>query len=157
DVCRLTVLMSAFRQRFSPRRRLQHLQRLATLRGKSTPLLKKRASRLWALASVALLLMAVLTLLVGRRYTAQKFDVEQNLRAQLIPELETELGRKVEVGEVESDYFSRVVLHDVVIGRDADSPLGALLQAEKITILLDAVGLVLQRGDPLQAISKITL
>jgi hypothetical protein len=145
------------RERFSPRRRLHRVQRLALLRGKSVLPTGKKARRLWALGSAALLILAVLVLTLGKRYTAQKLDVEENLRAQIIPALEKELGQKIEVGKIESDYFSRLVLRDIVIGRNKNSPIGALAKAKTVTIYLDAVQLVTHRAEPLQAISKITL
>lgn len=149
--------MPASRQRPSSRRRLLHLQRLAVLRGKKAPPLTKRSARFWALASALSLVLLVVAIFAVRNYTIGQIDIDGTLRTQLIPALEKELGRKIEVGKIESDYFSQVTLHDVVIGRDEKSPLGALAQARKITIFVNAVNLLAHRDDPLQAVTGIAL
>jgi len=133
------------------------LQRLAVLRGKKTPPLKKRSARFWALASAFSLVLLVVAIFTVRNYTISQIDIDGTLRAQLIPALEKELGRKIEVGKIESDYFSQITLHDVVIGRDQTSPIGALAQARKITIYVSAAHLLLNRDDPLQAVTGIAL
>lgn len=144
-------------RRRSQRGGLTRVRGLMALRQRSAPFVTRRVSRWMALASVGALVLLVMALVVGRRYATQKIDVEQNIRAQLIPALEKQLGQKIEIGKIESDYFSRIVLTDVVVGRDAKSPLGALMQAKRVTISLDAIGLVLRRTDPLQAISQVAI
>lgn len=149
--------MPASRHRPPSRRRLLHLQRLAVLRGKRAPQQPKYSARFWALASALSLMLLVVAIFAVRNYTIKQIDLDGTLRAQLIPALEKELGHKIEVGKIESDYISQVVLHDVVIGRDKESPLGALAQARTITIYVNAVNLLLNRDDPLQAVSGIAL
>lgn len=95
------------------------------------------------------LVVGALLLISGRWYFGQRFnlggEVERVLRAQLIPQLEQQLGAKVEVGHVETDWLGRVVLRDVTIGRDAKLPTGALATARSVTINLDLPGLALRR------------
>jgi uncharacterized protein YneF (UPF0154 family) len=140
---------------------LQRVRRVARLRRKpgvrlARPISSRRQLAL-ALTSVALLVLLVLGVFIGRRYTQQKLNVESSIRAQLIPALEKQLGKKVEVGRIESDYASRLVLHDVVIGRDSASPLGALFQAKTVTLHLSVVNLLLHQSEPLQAVSRVVL
>ncbi len=107
-------------------------------------------------AGVPLIFIALL-LMIGRRYTVQQLDVEKILRQQVIPQLEAQYHTKIEVGPVESDWINRVVLHDVVIGRDLSSPLGALAKARTVTVNLDVVGLALRRMTPLEAVNAVTV
>jgi hypothetical protein len=110
-----------------------------------------------AIAPIVLLLLVFLGITLGRRYAFQKLNVESAIRAQLIPALEKQWGKPIEVGAIESSTFSRIVLRDVVIGRDKTSPLGAFFQTKSITISLNVMNLVLHRDNPLQAITRIAL
>lgn len=103
------------------------------------------------------LVLIALLVIVGRRYAIQTLDVERSVRAEIIPQLEKELGQKIEVGRVESDWLSRVRIYDIVIGRTRKSPLGALIQAKSATVYLDPIGLALRRLSPLQALRGIEL
>ncbi len=114
--------------------------------------LTHRAARM----ALPLVLLAMM-LMIGRRYTVQQLDVEKIVREQVIPQLEAQYHTKIEVGPVESDWLSRVILHDVVVGRDLSSPLGALAKAQTVTVNLDVVGLALRRVTPLQAVNAVTL
>ncbi len=102
------------------------------------------------------LIILTLMLILGRRYTLQRFDIEGTLRRQIIPQLEAQYRTKIEIGPVESDWLSHVVVRDVVIGRDASSPLGALARARTITLYLDFVGLALRRP-PLETLRGVRL
>ena len=106
----------------------------------------------------------VLLALVGlgvRGLIGQKLDIasqiERAARAKYIPELEKQLGQKVEVGEFETDLLGRVVVRDVVIGRDAKLPTGALIRAKSITIGLDIIGAALGRVKPLDAVNRVQI
>jgi hypothetical protein len=137
---------------------LLHVARLRRRAG--TPLWRgpnPRRQLALAIAPISLLLIFFLAVTIGRRYASQKLNVETLIRSQLIPVLEKELGKKVEVRVIESDYSSHLVLRDVVIGRDSTSPVGALLQAKTVTVSLDAVSLVLHRDNPLLAITRVVL
>lgn len=115
---------------------------------------KRRLRRGWALGP--LVLVAIL-FLFGRRAILQRVDIESNLRRSLLPELRKQFGVDIEVGKIESDYLSRVVLHDVVIGRDKKLPLGALARVRTATLSLDVIKLVQHRDDPLSALSAVNL
>ncbi len=108
--------------------------------------------------------VVVLLALAGlgvRGLFGQKLDIaaqiERAARAKYIPQLEKQLGQKVEVGEFETDLLGRVVVHDVVIGRDAKLPTGALLRAKSLTIGLDIIGAALGRVKPLDAVNRIQI
>lgn len=128
--------------------------------------LKRRGPRRgdWRVRSVrglgALVVLALL-MAAGGRYVRQRLDIENQVRRVLLPQLEKQLGVPIEVGRVESDYLSRVTLHDVVIGRDKRLPLGALLQAPSIRLDIDLIALALHRGDiasdPMRALSGVRL
>lgn len=120
------------------------------------PLPAGRATRgLTALVVLALLLIA------GRFFVGQQLDVtgqiDRIVRRELIPQLEKELGEKIEIGEIESDWASRVILHNVVIGRNAKLPTGALAKIRRVTLNLDIVGLALKRAQIPDAIQSATL
>lgn len=102
------------------------------------------------------LIILTLMLILGRRYTLQRFDIEGTLRRQIIPQLEAQYHTKIEIGPVESDWLSHVIVRDVVIGRDASSPLGALARARTITLYLDFIGLALRRP-PLDTLRGVRL
>ena len=92
----------------------------------------------------------VLLALVGiglRGIVGQRLDLagqlERAARAQFIPQLEKQLGQKVEVGEFETDFLGRVKLNDLVVGRNPQLPTGALLRAQSLTLGLDIIGLAL--------------
>jgi hypothetical protein len=114
--------------------------------------LTRRATRA-ALPLVCLALM----LMIGRRYAVQQLDVETIVRRQVIPQLEAQYRTTIEVGAVESDWLNRVVLHDIVIGRDLSSPLGALAKARSVTLNLDITGLALRRVTPIEAVHGVAL
>ncbi|HEX8235435.1 MAG TPA: translocation/assembly module TamB domain-containing protein [Abditibacteriaceae bacterium] len=153
------------RQRHLSRRnspqRARHLQRTQDNGSSSLParLSRARFSRAqvvrWLMAPV---LMALL-LIGGLRVVRQRLDVENVVRRSVLPELEKQFGGKVEIGRIESDYVSGVTLHDVVVGRDAALPTGALLQARVIRIQLNIIQLALHRqsADPLHALSGVQL
>lgn len=103
------------------------------------------------------LVFLALLLIIGRRYVLQRVDVERIVRAEVIPRLEREIGRPIEIGRVESDWLSRVVIHDIVVGRDPASPAGALLQVRRATLDVDAVGLLMRRKAGLSAVSGVAL
>ncbi|MDF2441509.1 MAG: hypothetical protein JWN98_2493, partial [Abditibacteriota bacterium] len=141
-------------QRFLVQRTLQPVARTIA----SNPIVRNRTLRgPRGLRVLAPLVMIALLVIVGHRYALQTIDVERSVRAEIIPQLEKELGQKIEVGRVESDWLSRVRLYDIVIGRNRNSPLGALIQARSATIFLDPIGLALQRLSPLQALQGIDL
>lgn len=114
--------------------------------------LTRRATR----AALPLLLLALM-LMIGRRYAVQQLDVEAIVRGQVIPQLEAQYHTTVKVGAVESDWLNRIVLYDVVIGRDLSSPLGALAKARSVTVNLDITGLALRRLTPLEAVHDVAL
>ena len=106
----------------------------------------------------------VLLALVGlgvRGLIGQKLDIasqiERAARAKYIPQLEKQLGQKVEVGEFETDLLGRVTVRDVVIGRNAQLPTGALIRAKSITIGLDIIGAALGRVAPLDAVNRVQI
>lgn len=149
--------MPSPRQRPASYRRLRRLQELTAFRAKRRPQLSARRARAWTLSSLAALLLVILVLTVGRRYVLQKINIEANLRSHLIPLLEKELGEKIEVEKIESDYFSRVVLRKITVGREPHLPLGALLHIERITVHISATTLLRYRNDPLRAVSKVVV
>jgi hypothetical protein len=101
--------------------------------------------------------IVALFIVSARRYAMQSLDVEQVVRGEIIPQLERELSKDIEVGRIETDWFSRIRIHDIVVGRDRRNPLGALLQAKSAEIAIDPVGLALKRLTPLEAVQGITL
>lgn len=107
------------------------------------------------------LVVGALFLLSGRWYFGQKLnlsgELERVVRAQLIPQLEKRLGAKVEVGAFETDWLGRVTMRDVVVGRDAQLPTGALAQVRGVTIGLDLPGLALRRVTIPEAIRSVAL
>ncbi|HEX8833486.1 MAG TPA: hypothetical protein VF719_04760, partial [Abditibacteriaceae bacterium] len=119
------------------------------------PRSRKRRVRLTLLLGPLVFLF--LFLIVGGRVTRQQLDVEGNVQRRIIPQLEKELGVDIEIGRIESDYFSRVVLHDVVVGRNPKLPIGALLRAKTVYVNLDLIGLVQHRDDPLSALRSILI
>ncbi|RYG74147.1 hypothetical protein EON80_02675, partial [bacterium] len=120
------------------------------------PLPAGRATR-----GVTMLVVGALTLVCGRWYFGQRVnlggEVERILRSQFIPGLEKQLGAKVEIGTVETDLLGRVVVNDVVIGRDAKLPTGALAKIAKVTVSVDLPGLVLRRAGIVDAIRSVAL
>ncbi|HVF10046.1 MAG TPA: hypothetical protein VNA16_04545, partial [Abditibacteriaceae bacterium] len=106
---------------------------------------------------LAPLVFVAIILLIGRRYALQRLDIEGTVRHQLIPQLEKQFGTSIEVGRIESDWLSRVILRDVVIGRDEKLPLGALLRVKTAILNIDLISLALHRTEPLNALSKASL
>ena len=112
---------------------------------------------LWILSPLVVL---ALLYIVASRWVAQAVDVEGIARREIIPQLERQIGRRIEVGRVESDLSGltpRVTLHDIVIGRDARSPVGALFRARSATLSLDAWAILARRSTPIGAIRAIHL
>jgi len=111
---------------------------------------------LWLLSP---LVLAGLTVVVLWHVAKPSVNVERVIQTRALPELRKALGMPIEIGSIDSDYLSRVVLNDVVIGRDAKgqkTPFGAKLRARRVTLALDFLGLV--RGkEPLQALSSVTI
>ena len=91
----------------------------------------------------------------------QKLDIasqiERAARAKYIPQLEKQLGQKVEVGAFSTNLLGRVTVDDVVIGRNAKLPTGALLRAKSLTVGLDIIGVVLGRVEPLDAVNRVQI
>ena len=148
---------------FSPRRRtrltrlraLQHLPRRAqSSSGRRAP--GKRVAR--ALGALALLALAGLG---ARGIVGQKLnlagEIERAARAQFIPQLEKQLGQRVEVGEFSTDLLGRVTVKDITIGRNSKLPTGALLRAKSLTLGLDIIGLALGRNPLPGAINRVTV
>ena len=96
-----------------------------------------------------------------RGFFGQKLDIasqiERAARAKYIPQLEKQLGQKVEVGEFSTDLLGRVTVENVVIGRNASLPTGALIRAKSLTLGLDIVGLALGRVKPLDAVNRVQI
>ncbi|PQV62779.1 hypothetical protein B1R32_12226 [Abditibacterium utsteinense] len=109
----------------------------------------------------SLIFFLALLLLCARWYLGQKLDlsgqVERVLRAQIVPQLEKQLDQKVEFGAVETDWLGRVIVREMVIGRNANLPTGALARAKSVTIHLDLPGLVLRRATFPDAIQSVSL
>lgn len=108
----------------------------------------------------AVVLLAIAGLGV-RGFVGQKLDIaaqiERAARAKYIPQLEKQLGQRVEVGEFETDLLGRVVVRDVVIGRNPALPTGALLRAKSLTIGLDLIGAALGRVKALDAVNRVQI
>ena len=108
----------------------------------------------------AIVLLALAGLGV-RGLIGQKLDLaaqlERAARAQYIPQLEKQLGQRVEVGDFETDLLGRVVIHDVVVGRNPQLPTGALLRAKSLTVGVDIIGLALGRTKALNAVNSIAI
>jgi hypothetical protein len=139
---------------------LRRLQRNASQPDSSAPSPREASPRRrWTRAAriLAPLVVVALLLLAGAQYVRQSVDVERVVRQQIIPRLEEQIGTRIEVGRVESDYISRVTLHDVVIGRDKRSPLGALFQVKSAVLDLDIISLALKRSDALTALRRVVL
>ena len=115
-----------------------------------------RVSR--GVSAVVLLALAGLGV---RAIVGQRLDIagqiERAARAKYIPQLEKQLGQRVEVGEFSTDLLGRVTVRDVVIGRNAQLPTGALIRAQSLTIGLDLIGLALGREKPLDAVNRVTI
>lgn len=109
----------------------------------------------YLLGSTSLTIVLILLVVVGRRYAA--IDIERTVRNQVIPALEAQIGQKIEVGRVESDYVSQVTLYDIVVGRNKSLPRGALLRAKKAIVTVDVVGLALRRVTALEAITSVVI
>jgi hypothetical protein len=120
------------------------------------PLPGGRATR-----GVTMMVVGALLLVCGRWYFGQRVNlggqIERVLRSQFIPQLEKQLGAKVEVGSIQTDLLGRVVVNDIVIGRDGNLPTGALARATRVTISLDLPGLVLRRAGAVESIRSVVL
>ncbi len=99
---------------------------------------------------VFLIFCVALFFICARSYIGQKIGVsaqiERVLRAQIGPQLERQLGARVEFGAVETDWLGRVVVRDIIVGRNPKLPLGALARAKSVTLQLDLPGLALGRA-----------
>lgn len=109
-------------------------------------------------SAVVLLALAGLGVrgLIGQRLDISG-QLERAARAKYIPQLEKQLGQKIEVGDFSTDLLGRVTVNDVVVGRNSGLPTGALLRAKSITLGLDIIGLALGKVQPIDAVNKITL
>ncbi len=155
------------RSRSSSRDRLLRLNRLRRpspsrpdalgVAASQAPIPKPRRSRRRLAWLLTPLIVIALLILGGDLYVRQNFNVEKIVRTQVLPQLAKQLNAKVEIGSIDSDYISRVTLHDVVIGRDAKLPLGALAQIKTATLSLDIPALALHRTDALGALRSVDL
>jgi hypothetical protein len=149
-------------QRFT---RSRFLSRLGTGATRLIPLhllgarILPRARTRRARITFALMPMVAICLLVivFTRFTRQQVNVENQVRNRILPQLEKEFGLPLEVGRIESDYLSRVVLHDVVLGRNAKLPLGAMLQARTVTLRLNMISLLGNRDQPFAALKTVEI
>ncbi len=107
------------------------------------------------------LLFGALVVLCGRTYIGQRLNLsdraERILRAQIGPQLEKQLGERVEFGRVETDWLGRVTVRDIFIGRDARLPTGALLRAQSATLELDLPGIALGRAALPGAVRSVSI
>ncbi|HEX9997581.1 MAG TPA: translocation/assembly module TamB domain-containing protein [Abditibacterium sp.] len=114
-----------------------------------------------ATRGIPILVFGALSILCARWYFGQNLgvsgEVERVLRAQIVPEIEKQLGAKVEIGAVKTDWLGRVEVFDVVIGRNPALPTGALARAKSVTLNLDLPGLALRRATFPDAIRSVTL
>jgi hypothetical protein len=141
-------------RRFLLQRSLQPVASTVT----RNPLTRSRAMRgPRGLIFATLFALVGLVIVTGRRYVMQSIDVERILRSELIPQLEREIGKPIEVGRIETDWLSRIRIYDIVVGRDRRSPFGALLQAKSAQIYVDPIGLALGRLTPLEAMQGVVL
>ena len=110
------------------------------------------------LGAIALIVIAGLGV---RGLVGQKLDlaaqVERAARAKFIPQLEKQLGQKVEVGEFSTDFLGRVTVKDLVVGRNPKLPTGALLRAKSLTLGLDIIGLALGQTKLPDAVNRVTI
>lgn len=110
---------------------------------------------------VGVVVLLALTGLGVRGLFGHKLDIagqiERAARAKYIPQLEKQLGQKVEVGNFSTDLLGRVTVEDVVIGRNAQLPTGALLRAKSLTVGLDIIGVALGRVKPLDAVNRVQI
>ena len=98
-----------------------------------------------------------LIFIVARQYVLQRIDPNNIVQTQVIPLLEKQLGKKVEVGRVQTDYLNRVIIDDIVIGRDSTSPIGALIKIGRVSASIDFIRAALNSSDPLSALKSVTL
>ena len=98
-----------------------------------------------------------LIFIVGRHYVLQRIDPNNLVQTQVIPLLEKQLGKKVEVGRVQTDYLNRVIIDDIVVGRDPNSPIGALIKIKRVSASIDIIRAALNSSDPLIALKSVTL
>jgi len=107
------------------------------------------------------LVFFILLALCLRGFFGQRFpfarQLERAARAQYIPQLEKQLGQKIEVGAFSTDWLGRVHVQNIVVGRDPRLPTGALMQAKSATISLDIVGLALGRAAFPDAVTSVDL
>jgi hypothetical protein len=120
--------------------------------GKGLPT-TRRGRLVWLLTPIVLISLAWL---IVWRVARPSVDVEAQVRRQALPALAQALGMPVEIGRIDSDYLSRVVLHDVVGGRDASSPIGANFRARRVTLGLNILALV-RGSDALGALRSINI
>jgi len=103
-----------------------------------------------------LLLALCVRAFVGQRFPLAR-QIERAARAQYIPQLEKQLGQKIEVGAFSTDWLGRVHVENIVVGRNPRLPTGALLQAKSATLSLDIVALATGRAKFPNAISGVDL
>jgi hypothetical protein len=114
-----------------------------------------------ATRGIAPIVFLGLIFLGSRLFVSQNLGVsgqiERVARRQYIPELEKQLGTKIEVGDFSTDWLGRVQINNIVVGRDDSLPTGALLQAKSATVSLDLISLALRRKAVIDAISRIDI
>ncbi len=98
-----------------------------------------------------------LIFIVARHYVLQRIDPNNIVQNQVIPALEKQLGKRVEIGRVQTDYLDRVIIDDIVIGRDPTSPIGALIKISRVSASIDFIRAALNSSDPLSALKSVTL
>jgi len=134
--------------------RLRRRERVSGSAGRALP--GRRLTRpLGALVFFVLLALCVRAF-VGQRFPLAR-QIERAARAQYIPQLEKQLGQKIEVGAFSTDWLGRVHVEDIVVGRNPRLPTGALLQAKSATLSLDIVALATGRAKFPDAISGVDL
>ncbi len=106
-------------------------------------------------ALIALLLAGLMV----RGWTVWRYglasQIESAARAQYIPQLERQIGQKIEVGKFSTDWLGRLQIEDIVVGRNAALQTGSLIAAKSVTISLDLAGLALGRTHFPDAITAV--
>ncbi|RYG54221.1 hypothetical protein EON80_31940, partial [bacterium] len=141
---------------------LRRAPRLARLRGQLPSVANPHIARSTrVLRPVGVLVALILAGLMVRGWTQWRYGVvsqiERAARAQYIPQLERQLGQKIEVGRFSTDWLGRLKIEDVVVGRNSALPTGSLIAAKSVTISVDIPGLVLGRTRFPDAITAVAL
>ncbi|BCM93057.1 hypothetical protein IAD21_04944 [Abditibacteriota bacterium] len=110
---------------------------------------------------IGALIALILAGLMVRGWTQWRYglasQIERAARAQYIPQLEKQIGQKIEVGRFSTDWLGRLKVEDVVVGRNRSLPTGSLIAAKSVTISLDLAGLALGRTHFPDAITAVDL